>query len=273
MKNKGLWVLGILIAVVLVIVVLLPLIFDANRYRPEIESRLTKSLGRPVKIGSLKLSLFSGGITAHDITIADDPAFSREPFVTAKSLEVGVALMPLLFHQQVQVQSLILDEPGVRLLQSSAGKWNVSTIGQKQQQGTSDASTDISIAKLQVNDGRVEVGQASGKPQAYTGLNLKATDLSYKSEFPFSVSMNAPQGGKLKLEGKAGPLNRTDSSKTPFTGDVTIDNFDLAATGFVSPESGLAGILNYKGKATSDGHIVRSQGNATATKLRLVKAG
>ncbi len=274
MKRKGLWILGILVVVLLLIAVLVPLIFDANRYRPEIEARLTKSLGRAVKIGDLKLSLFSGGIAAKDITIADDPAFSRDPFVTAKSLEVGVQPIPLLFHQQVLVESLVLEQPSVRLLQSNAGKWNVSSIGQKQQTSASQSTTtDISIAKLQVNDGRLEVGQPSGKPQAYTGLNLKATDLSYTTAFPFSISMEAPQGGKLKIQGKAGPVNQTDSSRTPFTGDVTIDNFDLAATGFVSPDSGLAGILNYQGTITSDGRVVRSQGKAGATKLRLVKAG
>ena len=274
MKKKGLWILGIIVAVVLLIVVLLPFLFDANRYRPEIEARITKSLGRAVKIGNLKLSLFSGGVTAKDITIADDPAFSREAFITAKSLEVGVEMMPLLFHQQLLVQSLVLDQPTVRLLQSNSGKWNVSTIGEKQPPTTSQSGTsDISIGKLQVSDGRLEVGQPNTRPQAYTGLNLKATGISYTSSFPFSLSMNAPQGGKLKINGKAGPINRTDSSRTPFNGDITVDNLDLAATGFVSPDSGLAGILNYNGKVNSDGRTVKSQGKATASKLRLVKSG
>lgn len=272
MKHKGLWIAGGLIAAILLVVILLPLIFDANRFRPEIESRLTKSLGRTVKIGDFKLALLSGGITANDITIADDPAFGREPFVTAKSLKVGVEMMPLLFHQQVLVQSLVLDAPTVRLLQSSAGKWNVSTIGQKQA-GSSGSSSDVSVSKLEVDNGRVEVGQANGKTQAYTDLNLKATDLSYSSSFPFSISMAAPQGGKLKIDGKAGPLARTDMSTTPFSGDISVDNLDLTATGFVSPESGLAGIVDYKGKVVSDGKMVRSEGKGTGTKLRLVKSG
>lgn len=272
MKRKGLWMLSAIVALLLLAVVLLPLIFDANRYRPEIESRLTKSLGRTVKIGDLKLSLFSGGVTANNITIADDPAFSRQPFVQAKTLKVGVELIPLLLHQQVHVQSLVLDEPTVRLLQSNAGKWNVSTIGQKQQ-GSGESSSDISVAKLEVNDGRIEVGQGNGKTQAYTGVTAKATDLSYTSAFPFVVAMNAPQGGKIKLDGKAGPLSRNDISRSPLNADVTIDNLDLAATGLVSPESGLAGILDYKGKLTSDGRVLNSQGKANATKLRLVKSG
>jgi len=276
MKRKGLIVLGVVVALVLVLLAIVPLIFDANRYRPDIESRLSKSLGRTVKIGSLKLSIFSGGISASDITIADDPAFSQQPFVQAKELNVGVELMPLIFDKQLRIESLVLDNPEVRLLQSAAGKWNISTIGStesKKQQGSSGNSNELSVNKLEVSDGRIDVGRANGKTASYTDLNLKATGLSTTGAFPFTLSLAAPQGGKVSIDGQAGPLASNDLSRTPFSGDVTIDNFDLAATGFISPDSGLAGILSYKGKVNSDGKTVQSSGNATATRLRLVKTG
>ena len=98
MKRKGLWILGILVGLVLLLVIVLHVVFDANRYRPEIESRLSKSLARQVKIGDLSLSLLSGGIRASDISIADDPTYGKQPFVTAKSLKIGVQLIPLIFH-------------------------------------------------------------------------------------------------------------------------------------------------------------------------------
>jgi len=275
MKHKGLVILGVLVAIILIVAALLPFLFDANRYRPEIEARLTKSLGRAVKIGDLKLTLFSGGISASDISIADDPAFSHDPFVQAKSLKVGVQMSPLIFHKQLIVDSLVLQDPVVRLLQNSAGKWNASTIGQNQpSSGTSSENPgDLTVGKLQVSNGRIEVGPASGKQQAYSDLNFTATDVSYNKAFPFNLSLSAPQGGKMKIEGEAGPLAQKDMSRTPFTGNIDIQNFDLAATGFMSPESGLAGIVSYKGKATSDGRKVRSQGRATANKLRVVKGG
>src|SRR5262245_49709 len=116
MKRKGLWVLGILVALVVLGLVILPLVFDANRYRPTIEARLSKSLGRTVKIGDLHLSLLSGGIRASDISISDDPAFSHEPFLQAKSLQVGVEMRPLLFDRQVKIESIVVKEPDIRLL-------------------------------------------------------------------------------------------------------------------------------------------------------------
>jgi AsmA protein len=273
MKRKGLIALGILVVVVLVVLAIVPLLFDANRYRPEIESRLSQSLGRSVKIGSLKLSLFSGGITAGDITIAEDPAFGSQPFVQAKGLSVGVEMMPLIFSKQLKIESLVLDSPEVRLLQSAAGKWNIATVGSStgKQQGNS-GSSGLSVNKLEVSNGRIDVGEANGKQESYTDLNLKASGISSSSSFPFTLSLAAPQGGAVKIDGTAGPL-ATDLEQTPFNGDVTIKNFDLAATGFVSPESGLAGVLDYQGKVSSNGKIVESQGKADASKLRLVKAG
>ena len=239
MKRKALWIGGVLAAFLLLLAVILPLLFDANRYRPEVESRLTQALGRQVKIGSLKLALFSGGIKAADISIADDPAFSRDPFVEAKSLNVGVQMKPLLFDRQVKIESLVLNEPTVRLLQSATGKWNYSTIGQKSAKASSSGSSDVEVNKFEIAGGRIEVGRANGKQSAFTDVNMKATDISEKTAFPFEVSAAAPGGGKLSVEGKAGPVNQADMSRTPFNGDVKISNLDLAELGMMGSDSGL----------------------------------
>ena len=90
-------IVAIVLAVLIVIVIALPFFIDANLFRPRIESELTSALGRQVKVGNLSLSILKGGVTADDISIADDPAFNKAPFVKAKSLNVGVELMPLIF--------------------------------------------------------------------------------------------------------------------------------------------------------------------------------
>src|SRR3954452_16545633 len=189
MKSKAVWVVGIVVVVLLLVLLLLPVIFNANRFRPDIEARLSQSMGRTVKIGDLQLSLLSGGIKASDISIADDPAFSHDPFLRAQSLQVGVELGPLLFDRVVKIESLVIKEPAVRLLQSQAGKWNVSTIGQKQQGSATSSSNDLSIQKLEIDDGKVTVGRASGKQEAYTDLNLKASNISNGKSFPFELQL------------------------------------------------------------------------------------
>ncbi len=272
MKRKAFWAVGAVTALLLLLVILLPLFFNAERFRPQVESTLSQSLGRQVKIGSLSLALLSGGVEAKDISIADDPAFSRDPFVKAKSLSVGVQLKPLIFDKQVKIESLTLNEPSVVLLQSASGKWNYSTMGQKQEKTPAPSSgSKVEVNKLAITDGRVELGRANGQRTAFTKVNMKASGIW--TSFPFELSASGPSGGKLSVHGKAGPVNQANMSKTPFSGDVSVNDFDLAALGMLGADSGLGGSFDYKGKISSDGQKVTSNGTATATKLRLVRGG
>ena len=43
----------------------------------------------------------------------------------------------------------------------------------------------------------------------------------------------------MKLDGTAGPIDATDAALTPMQAKVTVNNLDLAASGFVEPASGL----------------------------------
>src|SRR5215471_5626157 len=113
MKKRWLRIAGIAIAVFLVIVIALPFLINVNSFRPKIESEATNALGRPVKLGNLSLSILAGTVGIDDISIADDPAFSKSPFVTAKSLKVGVELMPLIFSKQLNVTGITLDQPQI----------------------------------------------------------------------------------------------------------------------------------------------------------------
>jgi AsmA protein len=128
--NRRLKIAGIVVAVLVVIVLIIPLFIDANSFRPTLESDLSTALGRPVKVGNLSLSLFSGSVTADNISIADDPAFSTNAFVQAKSLKVGVELIPLIFSKALHVTELTLNDPQISLVRSQDGeKWNFSSLG------------------------------------------------------------------------------------------------------------------------------------------------
>ena len=125
-------ILAIIVGVLIVIVIALPFFIDANTFRPKLESELTDALGRQVKVGNLSLSLLSGGVSADNISIADDPQFSKSPFVQAKSLKVGVEMMPLIFSKTLNVTELTLNQPEISLVKSENGeKWNFSSLGSK----------------------------------------------------------------------------------------------------------------------------------------------
>src|SRR5215471_1898695 len=99
MKRKLLIAAGVVVALIVILAVILPALIDVDKYRGQVETEASKALGRQVKVGKVSLAIFSGGVSASDLSIADDPAFSDKPFVTAKELGVGVELMPLIFSK------------------------------------------------------------------------------------------------------------------------------------------------------------------------------
>src|ERR1700686_5694551 len=101
--NRKLKIGSIALAILLVILIALPLLINVNSFRPKIESELTSALGRQVTVGNLSLSILSSSVVGENIAIADDPAFGKSPFITAKSVKVGVKLIPLIFSKQLNV--------------------------------------------------------------------------------------------------------------------------------------------------------------------------
>src|ERR1700740_554212 len=96
-------ILVVAVVLFLLAALLLPLLVNANSFRPVLESQLSTALGRKVTLGNLSFSVFSGSLVADNIFIVDDPAFSTKPFFQAQSLHVGVEVAPLLFHRKLLV--------------------------------------------------------------------------------------------------------------------------------------------------------------------------
>ena len=278
---------GVVIGVLLLVVALVPLFINVDSFRPELEKKLSVSLNRTVTIGKLSASIFSGGATASDISIADDPAFNKGPFLRASSVKVGVELMPLIFSKQLKVTSLTVEKPDIALLSNAQGKWNYSTIGSSAPTTTAPKTTapspaastgsDVSVGKFEIVDGTVRVGHSTGhsagKESIYQKVNLVAHNISTQTAMPFTLSVSVPGGGSLAMEGQAGPLNATDATNSPLDAKLTLKHVDLGALGVIDTSSGVAGLVDFDGQVKSDGHRLHSEGKGNATNLRLVKGG
>ena len=287
MTRKIIYIAGGLIVLLLIVAALLPFVIDANRFRPEIESSLNTALNRKVDIGNIRLSILSGGVTVENIAISDDPAFNNGPFLKAKSLKVNVEMLPLIFSRAIHITGLTIDEPNATLLRSPAGTWNFSTLGAKQDSSntqessaaatssSSSSSPDLSVSSFSLKNGTIVVGNtgAAARTHTYSQVNLKASDLSYTTQFPFQLTANTPGNGSIKLDGKAGPLNPQNTAATPLNASVDVKSLDLKSTGFIDPSAGISGVLDFTGTLNSDGTTATSNGKLTANHLQLVPAG
>lgn len=274
--KKTLIIVGIVVLLLIVIVAAIPFLIDVNRFKPTLETDLSTALGRKVQIGNLELALLAGAVKVDNLSIADDPAFGAAPFLQAKQLAVGVALQPLIFSKKLEVSSFTITDPQVTLLRNPSGTWNFSNLGAGSKKSDSASSTtDFSVQKISLVNGTITVGRIGpgGKTQTYQNVNLDASDLSYTTQFPFQLTAKTPGGGSVKIDGKAGPIDQADASLTPLETQIDVENVDLAATGFVDPSSGLAGLVSFTGNLGSDGKQITSKGTVKAEKIKLAANG
>jgi AsmA protein len=273
---------AIVVAILVVILIALPFIINVNSFRPRIEASASDALGRKVSVGNLSLSILTGSVTADNISIAEDPAFGTQPFVTAKSLKVGVEIWPLITSKQLNVTEITLEEPQITLLKNAANKWNFSSLGGNATKASSAPSSsgssspqNLSVGKLSVTDGKLIVGKAnsSAKPHVYDKVNITVSNFSPTSQFPFHLTANLPAGGNADISGQAGPINATDAAKTPFETKVKVNNMDIVASGFIDTASGIAGQANFDGTLNSNGTVAKAVGTFTGNKLQFSPKG
>jgi AsmA protein len=285
MSNTVKWIIIVVVAVI-VILLILPFLIPVNKFRPTIEQKASEALGRKVQLGDMSLSILGGSIGVDNVSVSDDPKFSSGPFLTAKNVKVGVELMPLIFSKTLNVTEIKVVEPQVTLLKDPSGKWNFSSIGQGGENAapaqnqpapsgsSGNAAQSVSVGKLSLENGQITVGNTkSQKRSVYTNLNVTASDVSPKSNFPFNLSVDLPGGGNLKLDGKAGPEDATDASLTPVDAKLTVSGLNLTSTGFLDPSLGLAGIADMNATLQSNGGKATVKGQLTLSKAVLIQGG
>lgn len=281
MDRRRLWITiaAVVGCIIIIVLIAIPFLLNADNYRGRVESMLSDATGRKVTLGHLSFSLFSGALTADQLSIADDPHFSQQPFVQAKQVHIGIEVGPLIFHKQLKIQSITIDTPQINLIQNQANVWNYSTLGnsnkRSNQSETQSAMPNLSIGVLEVKDGQVTMADlgSTTPPRVIKDVQAKINDFSLTTPFAFSLSAAFSGNGTISISGKGGPFNQADASKTPFTAKVEAKHADLVAGGFVPPSAGVSGIADLNADITSNGQAAHVQGTITANQLKLAANG
>ena len=257
------------IGIVVVLLAIAPLLFRANHFRSSIEGRASAALGRKVDLGNLKLSLWSGLLTAESLAIADDPEFSNSPFLRAKSVSVDIKVLRLLLTRSFEVTGVTISSPEVTLIRNSAGRWNYSSLASSLM-----ASGRVPFNKLEWKNGRVIVGSTNSRKRTiYDHVGVTASGVSLTSPFPAAAAADLPGGGRFTLAGNVGPLSQADASLTPFDGKVTVRGLNLAARSVLNPSVGLGGLLDVDATIASKNDESEIKGTAKISKALLVAGG
>ena len=127
MSRRKKVVLGVLIflAVTLVaLVVLVPLLFNLDRYRPQVAALIEQQTGKPTEIGHLAFTVLPHlSVRVDDFALLNPPGFPQDYFVKAQRIYAVIDAHELWKHQVV-IKSLELERPAISLLSGLRGNWN-----------------------------------------------------------------------------------------------------------------------------------------------------
>jgi len=235
--------IAVAVGILVLILIALPFFISVNVFRPALERHLSLALGRKVEVGNLSLAILSGALAAETFSISEDPSFNKSPFLMARSLKVSVELWPLITSKNLKITGVTIENPEVILLRNRQAQWNFSTLATgasppptpatspsgRSAAASGSASPEFTVAKLKLEKGRVTIGSAvADKRNVYDNVDLEATNLSLKSQFPVMLTGNLPGGGHFNAEGSVGPIHQGDSSLSPLDMKVTISGLDLS---------------------------------------------
>jgi AsmA protein len=227
---------GGLIVLVIAALLIIPMFVDIQKYKPEIEKRVAEATGRPFNLGGdLDLSLFPwAGISLSDLHLGNPPGFKEKDFVTVKSFEVRVKLLPLI-SKDIQVKRFILKGPRIVLERLKDGKGNWEGIGKpsgrvppeppkdekelaEKKPGPGLPIKSLAVGEFAITEGyMLFIDHAKGERKEISGMNLRLKDVSF--DRPIHLALSASLDGKpLSLEGTIGPMG-----KEPGKGTIPLD--------------------------------------------------
>ena len=259
-------VLGGVVALGLLLLLLLPLFIDANDYREIIEAKAEELLGREVRLGDIKLSVFPLGVKVADVAVEALPEEGGGDLLSARSMHVGARLGPLL-GGRLEVTRVVIDGPSIILERGTDGTWNVQRLFAAGDDGAADggeapagSAPAVSVDLVQVTDGQVIVRAATPSGEMVearlTDLDLEIRDLALDREVHLELT-SALSDARLTLQGSAGPLVRGEGAPLRLQAELDVTGLSTArlqelaaAFGGVSIPAGLLGEASLTAGAT-----------------------
>ena len=240
---KWVFIVGgiLLVIVIAAVVAVLNINSYIQRNREYLVQQAEKAVGREIEVQDIEVNLWNGiGVRFENFTLADDPGFSADPFVQAKSLQANVRILPLL-RKDVQVKRLILHEPGINIIRNRQGVYNFASLGkpdQKKDKETEDSRDKAARQRAALLISLVEISGGvaryrdlgAGTDLAVQQLDLRAQDLNF--DRPVSINLAAAvlaskQNVKLKLV--IGPISpESDYRNVALDSQLDIDPLDLS---------------------------------------------
>jgi AsmA protein len=224
-------IVGGLIVLVILVVIITPMVVDVQKYKPQIESKVSEITGRPFTLGGdLDLSVFPWvGVALSDIHLGNPEGFDQKDLLSVKTFEVRVKLLPLL-SKDIQVKRFVVDSPRIILEKRKDGKTNWEGLGKSSEKGPAKEETKestpteglpikaLAVDEFAITNGLVTyIDQTNGTRRELSDFNLRLQDVSMEDPIRLALSANLDDQ-PISVEGKVGPIG-----KDPGKGTIPLD--------------------------------------------------
>ncbi|MES9972173.1 MAG: AsmA family protein [Candidatus Thiodiazotropha sp.] len=120
------WLIGMVLLLIIAAVILIPMFVDPNDHKERIVAEVKKATGRDLSIeGDIGLSVFPRlALELNGLSLSNAKGFSGDHFAAVKHAEVGVNLVPLLFEQLLEVDTVRIEGLKLNLAKSKEGVTN-----------------------------------------------------------------------------------------------------------------------------------------------------
>ena len=231
-------IIGSLVLLILLAALVIPHLIDVQRYKPQIEEKVSEATGRPFTMGEdLKLSLFPWvGLSLSDVRLGNPPGFEEEEFLAVKSFQVEVKLVPL-FSKDVQVRRFVLEQPRIVAVKQKDGRGNweglvggeadVAAIEKKGARGLPLEA--FAVDEFAIKEGSVIwIDHVSETRKEITHVNLLLKEVSLDRAIPMSFSAQV-EDWPFSIQGQVGPVG-TEPGKGRIALDVTVKALNQVET-------------------------------------------
>jgi AsmA protein len=120
------WLIGMLVVLIVAAIILVPMFVDLNDHKERIVLEVKKATGRDLTIGGdIGLSVFPRfALELNGLSLNNAPGFEGGDFAAVKHAEVRVNMIPLLFSQVLEVDTVEIDGLNLNLAKSKSGVTN-----------------------------------------------------------------------------------------------------------------------------------------------------
>jgi uncharacterized protein involved in outer membrane biogenesis len=211
------------IALLLGAVIIGPSFVDWNKYKTQIVDQVAAATGLEVQVnGDLSVSVLpSPRVKIENLVVVSPKKIQFENLITLKSVEVSVALLPLL-QKKIEVSSVMLVEPNIQveIMKDGTPSWTTDKLSKAKEitdaapqemktevsKASSNVMDSITLNELEIRDGKVSfINHATGAEYSAQDINLELEADSLNG--PFEGDGRATyEGKKITFDVETGKL-------------------------------------------------------------------